>query len=238
MKNLFHFFISEYKLFIYPAVVGLASLVLIIFLIIPQIKNLLANQGNLNEEQKRLNLLDVKAKELEALDTSNINGKLLLTLSALPVDKDLPTIIGVLRNTANQSGIILQSIHFSQKGDKSYIVGADLVGTTSSLGVFLEMIEKSPRVMRVLSIDSGGGGAGNTITASVSIEVFYPPGPKSLGSVDAPLPKLSDKDQVILSNLSKTPVTSLISVASGSATPVSLAPAAVPIPAGKDNPFE
>ncbi len=221
MENL----ISQYKLFIYPLVVVVASVVLIVFLILPQLKGLFLGQGNLNEAQGRLNVLSVKATELESLNANDLSQKLEVALAALPTDKDFSALIGIFKGLAGSSGMNLTSLHLGGGVDQDgFTVKADMIGSATSLGNLLSSIETSPRVMRVQSMETTSSGLGNTIFTTLTVLVYFSPSPKTLGSVDSALPNLSDDDQHVLATLARTNVGAINQ-------PTSL-------PSGKSNPFE
>lgn len=221
MKNL----ISQYKLFLYPIVVALSSTALIVFLIVPQFNGLLAGRGNLGKAEVRLNVLNVKAKELEGLNGADLNQKLTVALAALPTDKDFSALVGIFKSLVESSGMDLTSLHLGSGADQNgFIVKADMIGSTASLGVLLNNIESSPRIMRVRGVETTSSGIGNTISTTVTVLVYFAPSPKTLGSVDSALPKLSDNDQIILTSLSRINTGAI-------SQPTSL-------PSGKANPFE
>ena len=214
---------SNYKTLIYPSVVGLASLIIIIFVIVPQLQGFLSGQDDLKLKQARLNTLEVKAKELESFNQEAYTEKLLNAFYYLPVDKDYSNIIGIFRELTASAGMSLNSLHpGSGPAANSYSVKADIVGQTSSLGAMLEAIEKSPRVMKLESVETSTSTSG--LNATLTVSVYYDAPPQSLGAIDVPLPKLTEQDQVVLSSL--TPP----SAQSGSTTIV--------LPSGKSNPFE
>ena len=221
MENL----ISQYKLFIYPLVVVVASVVLIVFLILPQLKGLFLGQGNLNEAQGRLNVLSVKATELESLNANDLSQKLEVALAALPTDKDFSALIGIFKGLAASYGMNLTSHHLGGGVHQyGFTVKADMIGSATSLGNLLSCIETSPRVMRVQSMETTSSGLGNTIFTTLTVLVYFSPSPKTLGSVDSALPNLSDDDQHVLATLARTNVGAINQ-------PTSL-------PSGKSNPFE
>lgn len=220
MKNL----ILQYKVLIYPLIVGLASAVLIVFVIVPQLRGFLSGQDDLKQKQARLNNLEVKAKELEGLDQKIYTEKLLAALYYLPVDKDFSNIIGIFRELTAAAGMSLTSLHPSVNSvaSGSYSVKADVVGPVNNLGNLLDVIEKSPRVMKLQSIDTTPSTSG-ILNVTLSVSVYFSPTPVSLGAVDALLPQITQQDQIILNSLS------LPSEAPGQV---------ITLPSGKANPFE
>lgn len=222
MKNL----IYKYKIFLYPLLVMVCSVIIIIFLIIPQIKIFVLGQDKLSDSKELLNILEVKASELEGLDEVDLSQKLSVALAALPVEKDFASLIGVFKGLATASGMSLTSFHLAGASEpqNSYLVRAELIGSNSSLGQLLNNIEKASRVMRLQTLETSTSGVGNTIASTVTVLVFFQPGPKTLGPIDSALPKLSETDKAILAALTK--------VSSPEQSGVII------LPSGKSNPFE
>lgn len=226
--------IKKYKDLIYPVAVGVGSLILIVFVITPQLKGILEGRQTIQQTRDRINILEVKAVELEDLNEAELSTNLSLALYALPTDKDFNAIIGVFKELAASSGMSLVSLHSNSLTDaeQGFVVKAEVVGPTPLLGQFLEIIEKSPRIMRMRLIDASTTGGANLASASVSVTVYFAAAPSSLGAAEAVLPELTDKDQQILAGLSKTIGTVTTTATSAPAAPTIFKPE------GKANPFE
>lgn len=224
MKNIF----LQYKIFIYPLVVGIASLILIVFVIMPQLQGYLSGRENLSSSRIRLDNLDAKAETLQNFDHKAYADKLAVVLSSLPVDKDLSTIIGVFRNLTASAGMALSNLKIGGgDGSNSYSITAEVVGPAKNINLLLDVIDNSPRIMKLVSLETNPSG-NDLINASVSVDVFYIPAPENLGSVEALLPELTEKDQAFLSSLKVSATTDVGTL------PVSQ----VALPSGKANPFE
>ncbi len=80
--------------------------------------------------------------------------------------------------------------------------------------------------MKVNSIQASQGGSQGT-AISLNIDVLYAAAPEGFGSIDSPLPQLSEKDEEIITKLarSSTPI-----------SPTQISP--ILGPRGKANPFE
>ena len=223
------FFYDQYKIFIYPVLVTVASLFLIFFLILPQIKGFLGGRENLGQVRNRLEVLTVKAKELETIDKEDLRKKMGLTLTALPSEKDFPQVIGVLQEVARASGVVLLSIQIGQAQSASttngFPVKVEVVGSKLALASFLRNVESSSRVMKAGSIELSFSKVQDNIDASVMVDVFYAPTPTALGVVTDNLPKITPEDEKIIVSLSRAP-----------ASTSSAIPANVSL--GKSNPFE
>lgn len=207
MKRKFIFqFYFRYRLYIFPSVVALSSLFLIIFAIYPQTVKLLENQkvaGVLTDKSK---FLATKVSALEGYDENDLSRKVSATLNAFPADKDYGNTLGILQGLLVQSGFVISSISISNASGKSgnvnsFEVRMETKGPRRLLQDLLVNLESSPRIMKVSSIDISSVQSSQTIDAALVIEVLYSPQPQNLGSVDSPLPLLSQKEEELLTIL-------------------------------------
>lgn len=234
---------SRYRTIIFPALVGLAALSLIVLVIIPQISGYFKSQDDAKKTQSKLEILEVKAEELANLPEEDLKQKLQSAVSALPTTKDYTSVIGLLQRLSVESGVILESVNLnigksaslSEVG--SYAVNAEIASTKSGFGEFLKRIEDGPVLMKIGSIEVTAAGSDGSVTASVVIDVFFSPTPKNLGSVETPLPKLSEEEQQLAleleSKVALVPVSILTSTGE-----ITEQPPANLLPRGKANPFE
>lgn len=222
-------FYNKYKLYIFPAVVSASSLFLIIFAIYPQTSKLIANQKIQGELQARSDFLEVKANTLENFDVPDLTRKVEYALYSFPKDKDFGNVIGLLQLIGAQSNFLVNGINLeggSSKavGAQSYNVRMEVNGAKNLLPLFLSNIESSVRLMKVNSIDVSGKND-QSIDVVLGIEILYSPLPQTFGSIDSPLPQLSEKDEELLTTLGS----SVASVSLGEELTSSR---------GKANPFE
>lgn len=237
----------KYRLIIVPIVVALSGLVLIVLVIYPQLHNLISQSSLYDKTQEKSKVLEVKAMELNTIDETDLKKKLNLALVALPEEKDYLEIVNVLQTLTAKSGFSITSLQFGQTGElekssigKAYGVKLMITGPKVAFDTFLNSIEKSYRAMRVgnLEITSSKIGSG-AIEASLTINIFYAPLPTNIGSVESPLPRLSDKDETLINNLAK-----VISIAFAQNSVSAQSSSSLPIltgslpPRGKSDPFE
>lgn len=222
-------FYNKYKIYIFPAVVSASSLFLIVFAIYPQTSKLITNQKIQGELKARSDFLEVKAKTLEDFDVPDLSRKVEYALYSYPQDKDFGNVIGLLQLIGARSNFLVNGINLeggSSKaaGAQSYNVRMEVNGAKSLLPLFLSNIESSVRLMKVNSIDVSGKNDQSTDVV-LGIEILYSPLPLTFGSIDSPLPKLSEKDEELLTTLG------------GSVPSVSLSEELISA-RGKANPFE
>lgn len=232
-------FYQSYKLYIFSAVAAISSLILIIFVIYPQTSKLLSNQRLDKDVSQKSKFLEAKAQALESYDPEDLSLKVRNVLGSYPVDKDLVAAVSLLQNFTAQSGFSIISLSVgggSGKGaSQSYSVKLDILGPKALLPGMIKGIEDSNRLMRVSSIEETAGRDSGSTTVSLAVDILYSSVPGEFGSIDSPLPELSDKDQEILARLASTSTNTSIGTAPISGQPTT--PSELP-PRGKANPFE
>lgn len=226
-------FYNKYRLYIIPLVIGVSSLILIIFVIYPQTIKLISNNSAQGALVNRSKFLEAKASELKSVNEADLSKKLNLALTALPGDKDFGEVIGLVQEIANQNRFDLISLDLTSSEEQAtsstsfgyYNITVEAVGPKGGLNNLLVEIENASRVMRVDTILITSGKDPNIINAITGVKVYYSVIPTKIGSVDAPLPQLSRQDEDLLLKLS-----SIIEAAPPTSTTLS--------PRGKSNPFE
>lgn len=224
-------FYLKYRIFIFPGVVALSSLILIILIIIPQIFKLISNQNKEGDLISKSKFLEVKAQALENYDINDLSSKASIALSSYPADKDFSNVIGLIQNLTLQSGFSIISMNLATAttktaGSEKYNIELSLTGPRLQVEAFLSAIEGSTRLMKVSSIDIANTIDPQIVNLSLNLDILFGPLPSSFGSADSPLPELSSKKLELLAKLTNdfTPVASLENIE---------------LPArGKANPFE
>ena len=149
MKNQVLKFYASYKIFIFPMIIALCSLILIILVIYPQIVKLIGNQRDLGELVNKSQFLDTKVLALEGYNGEDLSKKVTLSLASYPSDRDFGYVIGLLQNISAQSGynVVAISLGDSTKGNQSYSVKMELIGSVSLLPILISNLENSNRLM-------------------------------------------------------------------------------------------
>lgn len=201
-------FYQNYRLYLFPAIVALSSLILIIFVIYPQAVKLITNQQVEGEILSKSKLLETKAQALDSLDQADLEKKVNFALSFLPADKDFVSALGLLQDLTLKSGFSTTSISLGSGSSKnvnaqSYNLKLEILGPVTLLPILISNIENSSRLMRVSSLDISAKGASQAVTISLDIDVLYLSAPTDFGSIDSPLPSLSEKDDEIIAKLAK-----------------------------------
>lgn len=218
---------QKYRLIIFPAAVVLSCLILIIFVMIPQIGKLLKNSQTEADFKVQADFLETKVEALESLDEEELARKVKYVVASFPPEKDFAILITLLQKIAQESGFTIASLSFGggkSSQEQGYGITVEMAGPKSLFAGFLNSIETSPRLMRINHIEISSGRSADVIDASLAIEALFAPVPGNLGSVNSPLPQVSQGEEELLDRLARSQVMSLTVVELSST--------------GKSNPFE
>ncbi len=227
-------FYQTYKLYIFPAGVILSSLILIAFIIYPQVNSLLTGQKTKAQFLERSKFLEAKAQTLQNYASEDLNIKVEYALNSYPVEKDLITGIGLIQNITAGLGFSIKGMTLGPgtlkvSNSQSYGMKLDLSGPAALLPSLLTNIENSPRLMRVTSLETTAGGDRQAVSVGINVDVLYATAPQNFGSIDSAVPQLSAKDEQILAKI----------VGTGSRGGQLTGPQIIQLPPrGKLNPFE
>lgn len=226
-------FYNKYKLFVFPTVVALSSLILIAFVILPQTLKLISNQKTSSDLLSKTQTLEVKAQTLEALNEDELSTKVVQALNVYPSDKDFGNALGIIQTITGRLGFNIASLEVggSAKGGQSYSISVQLTGPKVLISTLLNDFESAPRLMNVESIELSQAAGIQGVEVNLTLSVLFSPLPQNFGTVDSPLPRLSEKEEELLVKLARAQEESGIIISSDAeAVPSS--------PRGKANPFE
>lgn len=146
-------------------------------------------QSNKNKAQDiTIGLMEQKQTNIEALKPNyatitapGANGKsdADLILIAMPIDEAYDSLIAMLENMAQQSGVGIQSI--AKAADtagtaNSYNVSLSMSGSYNQILDFLSKTENSARIFDFVSMNIGGATrSGSNVTVSATFKTYYNP---------------------------------------------------------------
>lgn len=221
------FIYQRYKLIIFPVVIALSCLILIVFVMIPQLSKFFKNSQIETDFKAKSDFLDTKVEALESLDEKDLQKKVKDVVASFPQEKDFITLITLLQKITSENGFSMTSLSFGGGGvskEQGYGITVEVVGPKGIFARLLNNIETSPRLMRVDRIEISSGKAGDAISANLAIAALFAPLPGNLGSVDSPLPPISKGEEELMAKLAGGQEITLTTVDLSST--------------GKSNPFE
>lgn len=196
---------EKYRVLLVPLLVIISAIFISVLVTIPQVFKLVNTFKTIDElGQKKLSY-QKKASELESINTTEYRNNLDIALVALPVEKDIPGVMGEILVSLGGSGMHLNGITFSNSPAESekaeeYSIAIDATGNKTSLGNFLERVTLAPRLIKLTSINIETV-SGDSLNATVSFATFYQTLPNTIGSVDDQLPKIGKDDTQILADI-------------------------------------
>lgn len=193
---------KKYRVFFVPLFALIMAILISVLVTVPQIYKLISTFKTIDQLNEKKNFYQSKAQDLEAINISDYRNNLDTALIALPVEKDVPGIIGEILVSLGSSGLRLSGITFSGSAPESekveeYGITIDAVGTETSLRNFLERVSLAPRLIKLVSISVESVIGGN-INTRLTFATFYQGLPKNISAVDDKLPKIGKEDTQIL----------------------------------------
>lgn len=181
----------KYKTLLVPIFSFLICIILILFVIIPQIQEYLRAESQEQSLRERILQLTQKKQVLESIDTGLYKSNLEIAMGVLPSDQDIPGAVGDLlvllsSNRLKLVGISLSGGDYSLHGSKALIIKIDTEGEPQSMKSFLNNMGDSIRIMRVGRIETTGDATGGII-AGFDVAAFYDPIPTVSNTLDAPV---------------------------------------------------
>ncbi len=222
-------YLQKYQLYIIPLIGLLITILLLIFLIIPQIQKLSKANEDLALLSQQQELLNKKITDLQQVNVEDIKNKYQISQLALPADKNIPSAVSQFQQIATQNNVELTSLGIAPgnpSGGTDYLLfKVEISGNLNQISVFLNSIKEGPRIMKVSSIEISGGLEG-TYQASVSVFVYYQPAQNTLGNLEDPVTPLTPADQALLDDINNKSKT------------YSFLENGTSVPRGKLNPFD
>lgn len=233
-------FYLKYRFIIWPAIVGISTILVSVLVIIPQLLTYFKVRDQIIQTQNKSQNLEEKAVALENINSLLTQKDLKVVFSVLPVDQDVPKAMMILQDMITTSGLELRSTTFGssraiasqQTLDKnSFKLNITVAGPVNLLRDFLIKLQNSSRLFQVESIGVTFQKNQGVVEAEIPLSVYYQPSLGEIGKLDQPLPKLSDQNKELLAKLYQTVDQTNLSFDSIESTSSS-------IPLGKSDPFQ
>ncbi|MBI4078682.1 MAG: hypothetical protein HY429_00050 [Candidatus Levybacteria bacterium] len=195
---------AKYKEYIVPAFVLVACLLLVIFVIIPQTRNLIETKEKEEETKARIRRLKENINFISSIDEKIQDKEFQLLLRALPIEKDYVGIITAIVSASQQTGVGI--------GDFSFQIGSlssDTIqeATTISFTVTLHGgIDEAKRFLRelenTLPISDSETIKFESLSTSVAVSFHYKPFIPQIIDYRTKLEPFSKQDRELISTIS------------------------------------
>ncbi len=173
---------------------------------VPKIKQTLAARQVLEKDQEKLKKMNEKLSDLTTLDEVKLTDKTRIALRAVSTDKNFMDTLTVIAKIAGDNGLVLSGfsinpgdLSITEKGTLSYKLFVS--GNKENLVAFLAAINKTlPLVAPAGNLNVDMSGASTEF--DMSTESYFLPLPKTLGTIDSPVPKLTSQEEEVLAVIS------------------------------------
>ncbi len=220
----------KYKIFLIPTIVGITCMSILILVIYPQSLGYFQQMDKINTLKNNIEVLNNKASELQKIDEEARKKDLVVALTVLPVERDVPIAMSTLQNLIAKSNLVLKSTAYTpiskSSGKDGFMFRVSVIGPLFSVKNFLNELQNGSRIFKVESISLNFQDTSSLIVADIPLTIFYEPAPKTVITLDQIIPTISDQEEELIGKLSKSIVsTEVVSTSSA-------------VPLGKSNPFE
>jgi hypothetical protein len=203
---------TPYFNFTLYSIVLVVSVLLIIFVVIPQGKTWFSIQEEIKETNKRIETITENIRFVKSLDDSLLQRNLFIASTAFPPEKDVSVLLYVINASALKVGVKLDDFSFqvgdikgkpkpvtSSSGEQSTKITFNVRGSPQQIDILLhELYAKIP----ILSVESMRARFLFTNSAEVTIVYYYRGFPLISQKPEEPLQGLSEKNTALLSQLS------------------------------------
>jgi hypothetical protein len=197
---------KHYKEFLLPVGVILVSILVIIYVIFPQIQQYFNSQNLVKAEQLKLDTLRNNYSLLTSSDDATITADLNTLSLALPSQKDFAGIIDAISYVSAKTGVTVGNFEFSLGNLSASNFGGtvypstktdlSLEGSAKNIVNFTHEIVKTMPVAEVTAVNITGG------TGSLTILFYYKPFPSQNISDQTQIVPLSAKQVSLMKDIS------------------------------------
>ena len=196
--------------FILPLAGIFVSLLLILLIIIPQIRKIVEIQDKIKTSRARLTKLSVKLADLNGIDEGALSQQVAFALKALPGNKNMQKLMAVYNQIASESQVLVQNFDISpgevatvsSSAANSFDLMAFKMKVTGDWDRILAFIFQFGETLPVTNIKTMRVSSnGSRADLQFSAETYFAQIPTSIGKVDAPISKLTEKEAKIFEKL-------------------------------------
>lgn len=197
----------HYKAYLLPLGIILVSVLVVLFVVIPQFQQYLGLQEELKVQMQKLAVLKTNYSFLSNLDASKSDADFSALTLALPSGKDFAGIMNAVSYASAKTGVPVGDFQFSvgslsggnSDGLSAYPsikIDINLVGSTQSVVKFIKELYKTSPASEVTIMKTGGN------SGSITILFYYKPFPPQKVDDAAPVAFLSAQNEALIKTVS------------------------------------
>lgn len=202
----FKFILNKNKLYIFPIIIMLVSVILFFQFVIPQFRALLNARKEARELSLRLGAIRKNIDTLKNINEETLDSQLRILNLALPLNKDSIGILNSIYFTAQRTGVGLGSFSFrigdiskSENNDNFPVVKLSLPinADIRAINSFVETINKTLPLSEVYFVKAGN------VSSTIGLSFYYKPLGASNYSQDVGVNPISQKGLALIDQLSE-----------------------------------
>lgn len=165
----------RYRPFILPVLVLLVCTFLFLYVIIPQMRSWLSLEGQITDTRAKVQTLTQDITSLSSVNDTNLDSQMRIVAKALPVSKDLISMLGSLDNAGVSSGVSIsdysvQSMAGSAVGTNQVIqLSLSVTGNLASVEKFITALKNEIPLADVVDMRT------TQTSSALTITFFYKP---------------------------------------------------------------
>lgn len=194
-------------------------IILTLFFLLPKGREIFELKKKTDLQNTELKVLAGKLIDLQTLSEAEMAESSEILIEALPAQKDFYKSLGLLKKLASQNNVSLVAFELSpgeistapatfQSPVSFMAIKFSFTSSFENFRSFLENLEKSLPLSQIelikFDLFSATSSAGINLEAwpgEMVVKTAFAPLPKTLGSVQSPLAKISSKDQTLIEKL-------------------------------------
>lgn len=196
----------RFKEFITPVIIIITCNLLLITIVIPQFLHILSVQNQAVNENENLQVLQQNFQKVNSINDNQLNSQFRLTVSALPPEKDVISILNTISEAASKANASLQDYNF-EAGNiittgnslSKVQVSLNLTGNIHTIQQFIHQLKISMPLSNVTAVTTS---AGSTNTAAVTVDFYTRPFSNASFDENSPLQLLTPQEEETINTLS------------------------------------
>ena len=169
-----------------------------------------------NRQKKNLAVLERKSQLLRSLDKKEVGKRVQKLEEVFPSEKPVLNLIASLIQLAQEEGVAFSGVELrpgkikqpekkkkkeekeeSKEELQEFAIDFNINGELANITSFISGLEKTAPLMKIVDIGLSLKGS----NASLGVYVYYQAFPEFIGSIDNPVPLLSEKEQTVLEEI-------------------------------------
>ncbi len=208
--------LKNLKLFVLPSLIVFLILIITVSVLIPKVRVIADSRQGLLKDKKNLTGLTKKLAALEGLAQVEFSEKVDVALAVLPMEKDVPGNLAVIKSLALNNGLIVNNITIGEIGEiaavnptakmakntilPSFKINVSLIGNIEMIRNFINQIQLTAPLMAVKNVSISQKKTEIPET-SLGIEAYFLPLPKTLGKPEQQLVAITSGEEKIFNRI-------------------------------------